>query len=325
MASEAHPIEVHALSRRFGTTTALDGVSLRVPQGAIHGLLGPNGAGKTTLLRCLVGLTRPDSGSARVLDLDPARNPRDLRRRVAVIPSGDRSFYLRISGLENLVFFARLNGLRRREAFRRAHELMETFQLLDAQHVRVGVYSHGMQKRLAVARALLTDPDVVLVDEATHDLDPDGARRVREAIADVARAGAAVIWTTQRVEEVRGFVSQLSLLDKGRVRFAGTVPELMAHSSASRYLLRVRYGSGDGRTVLRPEVEQSLADIGTLDVATAGEGDTCILSLLPGSVLGDAIAALAAADVQVLACHQERSEIEDAFLRLTAVDNGDGE
>src|ERR671936_2396896 len=107
-------IDVRGLSRRFGETTALDEVTLRVEAGSVHGLLGPNGAGKTTLLRCLVGLTRPDSGSARVLGLEPARTPRELRRRVAVIPSGDRSFYLRISGLENLVFFARLHGLSRR-------------------------------------------------------------------------------------------------------------------------------------------------------------------------------------------------------------------
>jgi len=316
-AADLAPIEVRELSRRFGATTALDGVSLRVGPGSIHGLLGPNGAGKTTLLRCLVGLTRPDSGLARVLGLDPARSPRELRRRVGIIPSGDRSFYLRISGLENLVFFARMHGLRRREAIRRARQLLEEFELLEAQYRRVGLYSHGMQKRLGVARAFLTDPDVVFVDEATHDLDPDGARRVREAIAGAAHAGAAVIWTTQRVEEVRGFVNDLTLLHRGSVRFQGTVPELLAHSGQSRYLLRVRTGRGEGPKALGPELERLLAGIGTLTAADPDEADTCTLSLSPGSVLSDAIAALAAADVQVLACHEERSEIEDAFLRLT--------
>jgi ABC-type multidrug transport system ATPase subunit len=316
-AADLAPIEVRELSRRFGATTALDGVSLRVGPGSIHGLLGPNGAGKTTLLRCLVGLTRADSGFARVLGLDPVRSPRELRRRMGIIPSGDRSFYLRISGLENLVFFGRLHGLRRREAIRRSRELMAEFELLDAQHRPVGHYSHGMQKRLAVARALLSDPDVVLVDEATHDLDPHGSQRVREAVAAVARAGAAVVWTTQRVEEVRGFVNDLTLLDRGRVRFAGTVPELLAHSGQSRYLLRLRKGSRNGRVVPDTALAHALADIGTL--APASEAEMCVLSLSPGCVLGEAIAALAAADVQVLACHQERSEIEDAFLRLTGV------
>src|SRR5919201_4082920 len=267
------PIDVRGLSRRFGETTALDEVTLRVEAGSVHGLLGPNGAGKTTLLRCLVGLTRPDSGSARVLGLEPARTPRELRRRVAVIPSGDRSFYLRISGLENLVFFARLHGLRRGDAMRRARQLLDEFGLLEAQHVRVGVYSHGMQKRLAVARALLTQPEVILVDEATHDLDPDGARRVREAIANAAGAGGAVVWTTQRVEEVRGFVSDLTLLDRGRARFAGTVAELLAQSSASRYVLRVRNGSAARGSLATADVGRSLAGIGTLHVPSSGDGD----------------------------------------------------
>jgi ABC-type multidrug transport system ATPase subunit len=321
-AARLDAVEVRDLTRRFGKTVALDRVSLSVRPGRIRGLLGPNGAGKTTLLRCLVGLTQVDSGHARVLGLEPAKSPRELRRRIGVIPTGDRSFYLRISGLENLVFFARLHGLRRRDAVDRALELMERFELLEARDRRVGLYSHGMQKRLAVARAFLGDPEVILVDEATHDLDPDGARRVRVAITEAARDGAAVLWTTQRVEEVRGFVDELTLLDRGRVRFAGTVPELLTHAGRSRYLLRLRNGSRAGLAAVGDEACRTLGGIATVTAAPGDEADSCILSLGGDAVLGDAVAALAAGGVQVVACHEERSEIESAFLRLTVPGDG---
>ena len=119
--------------------------------------------------------------------------------------------------------------------------------LEDSARVRVGVYSHGMQKRLAVARALLVDPAVLLVDEATHDLDPEAAENVRSLVRDLAGRGTAIIWTTQRVDEVRGFADSVTLLARGRTRFAGTVAQLMAHAFPRRYLLRladVRGNSG---------------------------------------------------------------------------------
>jgi ABC-2 type transport system ATP-binding protein len=223
-------LEVRGLRRRFDRAMALDGVDLTVRAGEIHALLGPNGAGKTTLLRTLSGLVAPTDGSVVVLGADVSAGTRSLNGRVGLVPSGDRTFYLRLSGLENLIFFARLQGLGKRAAVARAHEVLEEVGLRDAARRNVGVYSHGMQKRLSIARALLTAPGVLLVDEATHDLDPEGAERVRSLVAERAAAGAAVLWATQRVDEISGFADRVTLLSAGHVRFAGSVSELLAEA-----------------------------------------------------------------------------------------------
>jgi ABC-2 type transport system ATP-binding protein len=309
-------VEARTVSRLFGETVALDDVSLLARRGEIHALLGPNGAGKTTLLRTLTGLVKPTSGLVRVLGLDPASSPRALRTLMGLVPSGDRSFYLRLSGLENVAFFARLHGARRSAAIRRGREVLADVGLLEAANVRVGVYSHGMQKRLSVARALLTDPSVLLVDEATHDLDPEGSHRVRELIRAAARRGATVLWATQRLDEIRGFADKVTLLARGRVRFHGTVPELMSHSLPTRFVLHLRNGGASTRT-LRPTLEEAIANKGMIAPAGNGASEHYVLSLFDGVVLGDALASLTGAHIQVLACREERSEIEEAFLSLT--------
>jgi ABC-2 type transport system ATP-binding protein len=312
-------VEVREVSRTFGPVVALDRVSLLVRAGEIHGLLGPNGAGKTTLLRVLTGLVDADSGHVRVADCDPARSGRALRARVGTVPSGDRSLYLRVSGLENLVFFARLQGLRRRAATRRAHEVLEAVGLQDAARARVGVYSHGMQKRLSVARALLVDPLVLLVDEATHDLDPVAAATVRGLVQDLAARGTAIIWTTQRVDEIRGFADAVTLLAQGRTRFSGSVPELMAHALPRRYLLRLHDARGNGAAP-DPALAAALAGLGSME-RTSEDATHFVMSLEDDAVLGDALAAVHAAGFQLLSCRDERSEVEEAFLALTRAED----
>ncbi|MGH3004311.1 MAG: ABC transporter ATP-binding protein [Gaiellaceae bacterium] len=291
-------------------------MSLRVGSGEICGLIGPNGAGKTTLLRILTGLLDPTSGSVRILGQEPTRGARELRQRIGLVPSGDRSFYLRISGFENLVFFARMHGMKRKAAVAQARRVLGEVDLLDAQHRAVGAYSHGMQKRLSVARALLTDPDALLVDEATHDLDPAGARRVRELVAEIAAQGAAVVWATQRLDELRGFADEVTLLAGGEVRFSGTVRDLLARSLPRRYVLRLRNGGLAGEA-LTSVADRLLRGSGTLTILGDGDSADYVLSLDDDAVLGDALAALAGGRMDVLACHEERSEIEEAFLALT--------
>jgi ABC-2 type transport system ATP-binding protein len=308
-------VEAASVSRSFGRRLALDRVSLRVRTGEIHALLGPNGAGKTTLLRIVAGLTAPQGGSVTVLGADVSIGNRALRQQFGLVPSGDRSFYLRISGLENLAFFARLHGLRRRDAVARSREVLELVGLLDAARVRVGEYSHGMQKRLSVARALLTEPAVLLVDEATHDLDPDGARIVRQLVGGLAHAGAAILWATQRIDEIRGFADKVTVLQGGAVRFHGSVPELLAHGAPRTYL--VLLANGGGAEPSEDALREALARRGTARRATDEASGHFVLSLADGVVLGDAVADLSAAGIKVLSCAEERSGIEEAFLTLT--------
>lgn len=313
------PIEVRDVSRSFEQVEALREVSLTVGAGEIHALLGPNGAGKTTLLRILCGLVDADLGGISFLGQSSQKlTTRDWHRLFGLVPSGDRSFYLRLSGLENLIFFARMQGLRRRAAEERARERLAQVDLTDAAERMVGTYSHGMQKRLSVARALLMDPPLLLVDEATHDLDPEAARSVREMVSSCARRGAAVIWATQRVEEIRGFADRVTLLHQGRAKFQGSVDELLALSGASRYVLQLQDIGAGTADPLATRVANAVARIGRIVPTDPGREEHWLLSLDQGVTLGDAVVALANAGALVLKCRGESSEVEAAFLHLVS-------
>jgi ABC-2 type transport system ATP-binding protein len=312
------PVELIAVKRRFKQTVALDGVSLRVAAGSIHALLGPNGAGKTTLIRVLTGLVEPEAGEVRLMGIPlTGVTSREVRRLFGYVPSGDRTFYLRITATENLVFFGRLYGLNRSQALARAAEVLEAVELTHAAKIPVGVFSHGMQKRLSLARALLLAPPILFVDEATHDLDPEASARARSLVADAARRGAAVVWATQRVDEIRGFADGVTLLDRGVVRFEGTVPELMGSSGARRVLIHLARQPERGPMIGR--VTDLLGTTASVLPAggEGGEGEHLLLVLEGDAVLGDVIATLANDGIRVVACREERSEIEQAFLRLT--------
>jgi ABC-2 type transport system ATP-binding protein len=307
-------LETRDVSHSFGSGLVLDRVSLQLRAGEVHALLGPNGAGKTTLIRILAGLLHPTSGFVNVGGFDPRANARRFRQQIGFLPSGDRTFYLRISGLENLVFFARLHGLKRRAAIRRAREVIAEVGLDDAATRRVATYSHGMQKRLSVARALLTSPPVLLVDEATHDLDPEGARRVRDLVVAAAARGSAVVWATQRLDEIVGFAHAVTLLDRGRVRFVGSVPQLMALAAPRRFVLHLRHTDPDGRLTT---ARAALAGCAELFPADETSAEHFVLALEQDVVLGDALEALTTAGIQILSCREERSNVEEAFMRLT--------
>jgi ABC-2 type transport system ATP-binding protein len=312
-ATDAPAIEAVGVSRRFGDKPALRDVSIAVMPGEIHALLGPNGAGKTTLVRILTGLTGPDAGHVQVLGSTAGElMTRRARSAIGLVPAGDRTFYMRLSGLENLRFFARMHGLTAGEAGDRAWQVLRDVELEDAARRPIGTYSHGMQKRLSVARALLMAPPILFVDEATHDLDPEAARRVQELVSRARARGTAVVWATQRIDEIRGFADRVTVLREGSVRFEGTVPELMAVTIARRYLLHLR-GDGDVLALGR----EALAGVGDIALSGDADGQHFLVALRDDVVLGAAVAALHDAGLSVLTCREERSEIEAAFLFLT--------
>jgi ABC-2 type transport system ATP-binding protein len=305
-------IEVAGVTKRFGRRDALADVSLTVTPGQVHALLGPNGAGKTTLLRVLSGIVSPDAGTVTLAGV----HPRAARHLLGLVPAGDRSFYLRISALENLVFFGRLHGLRRRDAVERSRQALADVGLAREERKRAGLLSKGMQRRLAVARALICEPSILLVDEATHDLDPEGARGVRALVAKAAHERSiAVLWTTQRLEEIAGFADRVTLLDTGRTRFCGSVDDLIAHSLVRRYVLTIP-GLDESREIVALRASGALAGRGDIGVVPS-DRDRFVLELREHAVLGDALAALTAAGFPIVACRPDRSEIEEAFIALT--------
>jgi ABC-type multidrug transport system ATPase subunit len=310
-------IEVTDVGRRFGDAEALGSVSLSVHPGEIHALLGPNGAGKTTLMRILTGLLERDGGDVRVFGRSIDDVPlRDYRRAFGFIPSGDRSFYLRLSGIENLLFFGRLAGMNKARARARASACLEDVGLGDVGKKMVGLYSHGMQKRLAVARALLMDPSLLYIDEATHDLDPGGAHRVRELVRTKAGQDGGVLWATQRLDEIRGFADRVTLLHKGLVRFAGTVDELMAMVTIDRYALDLDGGERSAADVTGL-ARSAIGEMGSIAPKPGSEGRHYELAIGAGASIGRIVWALEQVGLRVRSCREERSGIESAFLHLT--------
>jgi ABC-2 type transport system ATP-binding protein len=213
-------IRVEALSKRFGAVQALDGVSLRVEPGDVVALLGPNGAGKSTLIRILGTTVLPDAGRASVGGWDVVSESAAAKRASGLMLGDERSWYWRISGRHNLEFFAALHGLGRADARSRAAELLDLFGLTEAADRPFGGYSAGMRARLSLARALITDPAVLLLDEPTRNLDPVASVRFREHVLRLARERrAAVLFATHQLHEAAEVATGIVALAAGRVVF----------------------------------------------------------------------------------------------------------
>jgi ABC-2 type transport system ATP-binding protein len=211
-------IHVDGVAKRFGPVQALSGVNLTVPQGEVVALLGPNGAGKSTLTRILSTLVLPDAGSARVCGHDIVAEPAKVRSALGVTLSDERSWYWRLTGRQNLEFFAALYGFSRTDARRRTQTLLELIDLPHAADRRIHGYSAGMKARLSLARALLPDPPVLLLDEPTRSLDPVATAEFRTLIRDLKRdRQISVLLTTHNLHEAAALADQVVVLVNGRI------------------------------------------------------------------------------------------------------------
>lgn len=206
---------------------ALSGVDLAVGSGEIVGLVGPNGAGKSTLIRIIATVLDATSGGVTVDGFDTLSRPLEVRRRIGLVLSDERSMYWRLSGRENLEFFARMAGMERRTARARAGELLARFDLASRDRM-VYAYSSGMRARLAIARALVHEPPLLVLDEPTRSLDPVATKDVGSIMRDLATAGRAVLLSSHRVDEIEQLCDRIVVLTQGTVRYSGTVAALAA-------------------------------------------------------------------------------------------------
>jgi ABC-2 type transport system ATP-binding protein len=258
-------IELRVLSRTFGTFTALSDISLSLPTGRI-GLLGPNGAGKSTLLKILMGLIPPTSGSGQVLDQqlgrdgDSASNWR-LRGLIGFMPESD-ALIPGLTGIEYVSLAGELYGMPRREAQRRAHEVLSYLELEEARYRRVEEYSTGMKQRAKLAQALVHDPPVLLLDEPTSGLDPAGRDAMLRLIKTLGiEHGKSVILSTHLLADVEAVCERVVIIAGGRVRGQGTVAELCTRRE-DRYRLRVQGEPSSFRSELNSRGVTLLADNG---------------------------------------------------------------
>jgi ABC-2 type transport system ATP-binding protein len=212
--------------RRTKTVEAVRGIDFEVAEGELFGLLGPNGAGKTTTIKMLVTLLIPTSGTARVLGHDVVRDAQAVRRSIGYVFGGDRGAYERLSGLDNLRYFSELYGVPPKVQKRRIPELLELVGLTGRERERVEGYSRGMRQRLHIARGLLHDPPVVVLDEPTIGLDPVGARELRQTISELSDAGKTVLLTTHYMYEADALCDRIAVIAKGEIVASGTPADL---------------------------------------------------------------------------------------------------
>ena len=304
MSAGAPLIHARGLVKQFGSLTAVDGIDFDVQRGEAFGFLGPNGAGKSSTMRMIGCVSPPTAGTLRILDLDPVRDGPEIRGRLGVVPQAD-TLDNELTVRENLVIYGRYFGLSRRAVREKAVELLDFVQLSERAQSKVEPLSGGMKRRLTIARSLVNDPELLLLDEPTTGLDPQARHVVWDRLFRLKQRGVTLVLTTHYMDEAEQLCDRLVVMDRGKIAAEGSPTELISRYSTKEVLeLRFAPGEQDG-------VAATVADLGER------------VEVLPDRILvytidGEAAQAAAhARGVRPLSSLVRRSSLEDVFLRLT--------
>jgi lipooligosaccharide transport system ATP-binding protein len=297
-------IRARGLTKRFGSFTAVDAIDFDVAPGEAFGFLGPNGAGKTSSMR-MIGCTSPiTDGELRILDMDPGRDGPRIRARLGVVPQQD-TLDNELTVRENLLIYGRYFGLSREECARRADELLEFVQLADRGKDRVEPLSGGMKRRLTIARSLINEPDLMLLDEPTTGLDPQARHLVWDRLYRLKQRGVTLVLTTHYMDEAEQLCDRLVVMDKAKIVAEGSPRELIDRYSTRevaefRFAQEARDALGSGLDGLADRVEQ-LPDRVLL---YAEDGEAVVMAARERGIHPETVLV-------------RRSSLEDVFLRLT--------
>ncbi|MEU4213051.1 ATP-binding cassette domain-containing protein [Streptomyces sp. NPDC026206] len=305
---DAVMIDVDGLTKAFGSVTALDNVSLRVPRGSVLGLLGHNGAGKTTLVSILSTLARPTAGRARVAGFDVAQEGLEVRRRIGLTgqyAAVDET----LSGRDNLILIARLLGAARAEASVRADELLEIFQLTQAARRRAKTYSGGMRRKLDLAASLVGRPEVIFLDEPTTGLDPVARRDLWKVVQRLVSEGATVLLTTQYLEEADFLADSITVLSKGKVIASGTAEELKSRVGRRSVNLTLR----DGKELL--DTAEALRRSGLVPTHDE-EGLTVTVPVMDSAEIAAVVRAADDAGADIAGLAYSEPTLDDVYMAL---------
>ena len=299
-------IETRNLTKRFGSFTAVAEVSLRVNSGEVLVLLGPNGAGKTTTTRMLASILPPSGGEARVAGFDVVTQAAEVRRRIGLLTE-HHGLYTRMRAGEYLAFFGSMYGLREDEARRRGRDLLEQVGMPDVIHRRLGEFSKGMRQKLALVRALLHDPPVLLLDEPTSAMDPASARLVRDSILELRSSRRTLVVTTHNLAEAEQLADQLAIICQGAIAAQGSVQELKRIHVGPPIMELCAAGPLDGALRTLP------AD---LKVVASGPDWVRYQAGAPAEANPRVLAAMATAGVPVITLSEVGRSLEAVYLNV---------
>ena len=303
--SEGEPLVwARGLVKRFGGTVAVDGVDFEIARGESFGFLGPNGAGKTSTMRMIACMSPVSEGTLRVLGMDPAREGSAIRSRIGLVPQDD-TLDLELTVLDNLMIYGRYFDLPRSEIRRRADRLLEFAQLTERAGDKVDPLSGGMKRRLTIARSLVSEPDLLILDEPTTGLDPQARHLLWDRLYRLKHEGVTLVITTHYMDEAEQLCDRLAVMDHGRFAALGT-PRGLIDRYSTREVVELRFGPEENEAVVG-----SVRDLGVR------------LEVLPDRILlytddGDAtLAEVHGRGVEPLNSLVRRSTLEDVFLHLT--------
>jgi lipooligosaccharide transport system ATP-binding protein len=297
-------IRARGLVKRFGDFTAVAGIDVDVHQGEAFGFLGPNGAGKSSTMRMIGCISPPSDGTLSILGLDPVRDGPRIRGRLGVCPQLD-SLDPEITVLENLTVYARYFGISRRIAQQRAEELLDFVQLSERANDKVEPLSGGMKRRLTIARALVNEPDIVLLDEPTTGLDPQARHLVWERLFRLKKRGVTLVLTTHYMDEAEQLCDRLVVMDRGRIVAEGSPRELIARHS-TREVVELRFGDNP--------LEGYVGKLDGIGERVEPLPDRILVYADDGDAAADTVHSRRLAPSSVLV---RRSSLEDVFLHLT--------
>ena len=296
--------------------TAVNGVDLEIQRGEIFGLLGPNGAGKSTTIRMLCTLLEPTSGTARVNGFDVVTQANDVRRSLGTLLAGERSIYWKLTGRENLEYFAALYHIPQAIAKKRVEELIERMELKDRANELVEKYSTGMRQRVAIAKALLARPPILLLDEPTLGLDPQAARNLRELIAQLKQEGHTILLTTHYMEEADQLSDRIGIIDTGKV-IALDTPEGLKRRIDQKEVIRLEV---TGWQEYIGEKLRSLSEVSNLVARKQAEADLWEVNLQSNNsraVLPKLVESIGQNGTRLVNMNIVKPSLEDVFIHLT--------
>jgi ABC-2 type transport system ATP-binding protein len=300
-------IRTRGLHKRYGRSVALDHLDLNVPHGAVYGFIGENGAGKTTTIRILATLMQPGGGEAVIGDYEVTRKPDDARRILGYVPDFF-GVYDDLKTGEYLDFYASLYGIRRADVPALRDNLLELVNLGNKRDVYVETLSRGMQQRLCLARALLHDPQVLLLDEQASGLDPIARVEFRELLRELSRMDKTILVSSHILTELADLCTHVGMLASGRIVIEGTVAEVLAGEERPAYVLRVLRDPEQAAQIL--ERSEAVTGIAVLDDAVSFRTD-------PGAEsAAQALAAVVAAGIPVSYFAETKQDLESTFMRL---------